>query len=163
MLYRRAISIALLAVALASSSLAPAAEPHKLIGTWVVDVSRFDQPNHPKSVTLTLQPAEAGAYNISVDIEAPDGQVMHSAGQFKPDGTAVSVKGSMDVDVVAMSMPNSRTLVMAGGFQGHPASSRVWTLSDDGKEMIEFAIRHLPDGTPYMRKFYWKRKALKAS
>ena len=63
-----------------------------------------------------------------------------------------------DVDVVAMSMPNSRTLVMGGGFQGHPSSSRVWTLSDDGKEMIEFAIRHLPDGTPYMRKFYWKRK-----
>ena len=28
----------------------------------------------------------------------------------------------------------------------------------DGKEMIELAIRHLPDGTPYVRKFYWKRK-----
>jgi len=62
------------------------------------------------------------------------------------------------VDVVSMVMPNSRTLVMGGGFGGHPASSRVWTLSDDGKQMIEIAIRHLPDGTPYVRRFYWRRK-----
>lgn len=158
MLHRRAFSIALFTIALAAGVPASAAEPHKLVGTWQVDLTRFDQPNPPKSVTLTLKPADAGAYNISVDIEAPDGQVMHSAGDFKPDGTAVKVTGSMDVDVVAMSMPNSRTLVMGGGFQGHPSSSRVWTLSDDGKEMIEYAIRHLPDGTPYMRKFYWKRK-----
>jgi hypothetical protein len=62
------------------------------------------------------------------------------------------------VEVVTISMPNSRTLVMGGGFQGHPSSSRVWTLADDGKQMIEIAIRHLPDGTPYARKAYWKRK-----
>jgi hypothetical protein len=158
MVRRHVFAFALLTAAFASSALVSAAETHTLVGTWVVDLARFDQPEKPKSVTLTLEPADAGAYNIAVDIEAPDGQVMHSAGQFQPDGTAVKVTGSMDVDVVAMSMPNSRTLVMGGGFQGHPSSSRVWTLSDDGKEMIEFAIRHLPDGTPYMRKFYWKRK-----
>jgi hypothetical protein len=158
MLFRQALSIAWFTVALASSVPASAAEPHKLVGTWAVDVSRFDQPEHPKSVTLMLAPADAGTFRMSVDIETPDGQVMHAEGQFKPDGTAVRVQGSQDVDITSMSMPNSRTLVMGGGFQGHPASSRVWTLSDDGKEMIEIAIRHLPDGTPYMRKFYWKRK-----
>jgi hypothetical protein len=158
MSYRRAFSIVLFTMALASSTLAPAAEPHKLVGTWAVDVSRIDQPNKPKSVTLTLTPADGDNYKISVDIEAPDGQVMHSDGEFKPDGTAVRVQGSQDVDVVSMSMPSLRTLVMGGGFQGHPSSSRMWTLSDDGKEMIEIAIRHLPDGTPYQRKFYWKRK-----
>jgi hypothetical protein len=41
---------------------------------------------------------------------------------------------------------------------GHPASSRVYTLSDDGSRMIETAIRHLPDGTPYMRVFTWIRQ-----
>ena len=158
MVRRHAFAFALLSAAFATSALVSAAESHKLVGTWVVDVSRFDQPEKPKSVTLTLKAADAGAYHIAVDIESPDGQVMHSDGQFQPDGTAVSVKGSMDVDIVSMSMPNSRTLVMCGGFQGHPASSRVWSLSDDGKEMIEIAMRHLPDGTPYMRKFYWKRK-----
>ena len=153
-----ALSIALV-IALLSSAAAFAAERHKLTGTWTVDMSRFDQPNKPKSVTLTLTPAGAGDYNIAVDIESPDGQVTHAGSKFTPDGTAVKVQGdSQDVDIAAMSMPNSRTLVMAGGFQGHPSSSRVWTLSDDGKEMIEIAIRHLPDGTPYERKVYWKRK-----
>ena len=158
MLRHRAFSIAVFTIALAASAFASSASSHKLVGTWAVDTSRFDQPDKPKSVTLTLKEAQAGAFWISVDIESPDGQVMHSGGEFKPDGTAMRVQGSLDVDVVSMSMPNSRTLVMGGGFQGHPSSSRTWTLSDDGKEMIEIAIRHLPDGTPYMRKFYWKRK-----
>ena|SRR5689334_13477161 len=151
-------SMALVSIALFSGATAFATEPHKLIGAWSVDMSRFDQPNKPKSVTLTLKAADAGAYNITVDIEAPDGQVMHSEGKFVPDGKATAVQGSQDVDVAAMSMPNSRTLVMGGGFDGHPSSSRVWTLSDDGKEMIEIAIRHLPDGTPYQRKVFWQRK-----
>jgi hypothetical protein len=145
-------------LALFSSAAAFANQPHQLAGTWMVDVSRLEQPNPPKSVTMILAEAEAGTFNMSIDIETPDGKVMHAGGPFKPDGTAVRVQGSMDVDVVSMSMPNSRTLVMGGGFGGHPASSRVWTLSDDGKEMIEIAIRHLPDGTPYVRKFYWTRK-----
>jgi len=157
MLRRRAVSLALV-IALLSSAIASAAEPHKLVGTWTVDMSRFEQPNKPKSVTMILKSADAGAYHITVDIETPDGQVMHSEGKFVPDGIAVRAEGSQDVDVVAMSMPNSRTLVMGGGFQGHPASSRVWTLSDDGKEMIEIGIRHLPDGTPYQRKVYWTRQ-----
>ena len=145
-------------LALLSSAAAFANQPHQLAGTWMVDVSRVDQPNPPKSVTLVLAHAEAGAFKMSIAIEAPDGKVMHSEGTFKPDGSAVRVQGSMDVDVVSMAMPNSRTLVMGGGFGGHPASSRVWTLSDDGKQMIEIAIRHLPDGTPYVRRFYWTRK-----
>ena len=153
----RVLSFALV-IALLSSAAAFAAEPHRLIGTWSVDMSRFEQPNKPKSVSMTLKQADADSYYISVDIETPDGQVMHAAGKFVPDGVAVNVQGSQDVDIAAMSMPNSRTLVMGGGFQGHPSSSRVWTLSDDGKEMIEIGIRHLPDGTPYTRKVYWKRK-----
>jgi len=96
---------------------------------------------------------------MSIDIEASDGTVVHAGGStIKPDGSAVHVQGSMDVDVVSITIPNSRTLVMGAGFKGHPASSRVWTLADDGKEMLEIAIRHLPDGTPYVRRFYWKRK-----
>ena len=153
----RFASIAVVA-ALLSSANAFAAEPHKLVGTWVVDMSRFDQPNKPKSVTLTLTPADAGTYKMTVDIESPDGDVMHAEGKFTPDGAANPVQGSQDLDVAASSMPNSRTLVMGAGFQGHPTTSRVWTLSDDGKEMIEIAIRHLPDGTPYARKAYWIRK-----
>ena len=150
--------IALAVIALVMNAVACASKPHELAGTWVVDVSRIEQPNPPKSVTLTLAEADAGNFKMSIDIETPDGQIMHAGGMFKPDGSAVRVQGSMDVDVVSMTMPNSRTLVMGGGFGGKPASSRVWTLADDGKEMVEIAIRHLPDGTPYVRKFHWKRK-----
>lgn len=155
---RRRFSFALFVFALTSSVSASASEPHRLTGTWVVDVSRIEQPNPPKSVTMILTEADAGAFKISIDIEAPDGKVMHVESNFKPDGSALRVQGSMDVDVFSMSMPNSRTLVMGGGFNGKPSSSRVWTLDDDGKQMLEIAIRHLPDGTPYMRKFYWNRK-----
>jgi hypothetical protein len=151
-------SIALLGLVLFSSTFASAAEPHALTGTWVVDVSRINQPNPPKSVTMTFAEADGGAYSMSIDIEAHDGKIMHAGSVVKPDGKSVRVQGSMDVDVVTISVPNSRTLVMGGGFQGHPSSSRVWTLADDGKTMIEIAIRHLPDGTPYMRQFTWNRK-----
>jgi hypothetical protein len=158
MSHRLGSTIALAVIALVSSVIAFAARPHELAGTWVVDVSQIDQPNPPKSVTMTLAEADAGSFTMSIDIESPDGQIMHAGGVFKPDGSASRVQGSMDVDVVAMTMPNSRTLVMAGGFGGKPASSRVWTLADDGKGMVEIAIRHLPDGTPYVRKFHWQRK-----
>jgi len=155
---RRRSPIAFAIIAFVSSAVAFAANPHQLAGTWVVDVSQIQQPNPPKSVTMTLAEADAGIFKMSIDIEAPDGKIMHAEGAFKPDGSAVRVQGSMDVDVVSMTMPNSRTLVMGGGFNGKPASSRVWTLADDGMEMVEIAIRHLPDGTPYVRKFRWKRK-----
>ena len=157
MMCRRRSPIALAVIAFLWSAFAFGADPHQLTGTWVVDVSRIEQPNPPKSVTLTLAEADAGTFSMSIDIEAPDGKIMHAGGEFKPDGSAVRVEGSMDVDVVTMAMPNSRTLVMGGGFGGKPSSSRVWTLADVGKEMVEIAIRHLPDGTPYMRKFHWKR------
>lgn len=158
MSYRLGSPIALAVIALVSSAVALAARPHELAGTWVVDVSRIEQPNPPKSVTLTLVERDAGTFEMSIDIETSDGQIIHAGGPFKPDGSSVRVQGSMDVDVVSMTMPNSRTLVMGGGFGGKPASSRVWTLADDGQEMVEIAIRHLPDGTPYVRKFHWKRK-----
>jgi hypothetical protein len=131
---------------------------HLLLGTWSVDVAKIHQPNPPRSVTLTLEKAEADAYHIVVTIEAPDGSKMKSEGTFKPDGNAVKVTGSQDVDIVSMTMPSKRMLVMGGGFNGHPASTRVWSLSDDGKQMIETAIRYLPDGTPYQRVITWSRK-----
>src|SRR5690349_5919261 len=121
MLRVRIASMALVAIAIVSSTAAFAVEPHKLVGTWTVDVSRIEQPNPPKSVTLTLTAADAGAYVMTVDIETPDGQVMHAGGsKFMPDGTAARVAGSQDVDTVSLSMPNSRTLVMGAAFQGHP-------------------------------------------
>jgi hypothetical protein len=58
--------------------------------------------------------------------------------------------------VLAFRRPNVVEALLAIGHE--PVSSRVWTLADNGKEMVESAIRHLPDGAPYVRKFHWMRK-----
>jgi hypothetical protein len=133
-------------------------EKHALLGTWSVDVAKIQQPNPPKSVTLTLEEAGEGMYHITVTIEAPDGSKQKSEGTFRPDGSANRVADSQDVDVASMTMPTRRMLVMGGGFGGHPTTTRVWVLSDDGTHMIETAIRHLPDGTPYQRVITWTRQ-----
>src|SRR5687768_270876 len=99
MLCRRRSPIAFAAIAFVSSAFAFGANPHQLIGTWVVDVSKIEQPNPPKSVTMTLEEADAGTFKMSIDIETPDGKIMHAGGVFKPDGSAVRVQGSQDVDV----------------------------------------------------------------
>jgi hypothetical protein len=149
----------ILAWLLCSTSVtAVAAEKHALLGTWKVDIATVQSPNPPKSVTLMLEEAGEGSYHMSVTIEGPDGSKVKSEGTFKPDGSATRVAGNQDFDVVSMTMPTRRTLVMAGGFEGHPASTRVWALTDDGKRMIETAIRHLPDGTPYQRIVSWTRQ-----
>jgi len=156
---RRAINFT--AIALASllwSAPALSGGKHRLLGTWSVDVAKIQQPNPPRSVTLVLLEAGEGSYKMTIDIVAADGTSTHAGGTFKPDGTAVRVQGSADVDVVSMTMPSERMLVMGAGMAGHPSSSRVWSLADDGKYMIETVIRHLPDGTPYTRVFTWNRK-----
>jgi hypothetical protein len=95
---------------------------------------------------------------MSVEIVRSDGVKSHAEGTFKADGTASRVLGSPDLDVASMTMPTERILVMGAGYAGHPASSRIWALADDGKHMVETVLRHLPDGTPYTRTFTWIRK-----
>jgi hypothetical protein len=156
---RRVAQNVLLALVLCASSFtAASAEKHLLVGTWKVDLARLQHPNPPKSVTLTLEEAKGGAYHVTVAIEAPDGSTSKSESTCKPDGSATRVVGSEDLDVVSMTMPSRRILVVGGGIAGHPATTRVFSLSDDGKSMIETAIRHLPDGTPYTRVATWIRQ-----
>jgi hypothetical protein len=142
----------------ASSHTAVAAEKHALIGTWTVDLARLQLPNPPKSVTLTLEEAGDGVYHMTVVIEAPDGTKSKADGTWKPDGSATRVTGSEDLDMALMTMPSRKILVMGASLAGHPASTRVFSLSDDGVHMIETAIRHLPDGTPYSRVAIWNRQ-----
>jgi len=144
---------------LLASGLVMASEKHQLLGAWSVDVSKLQQPDpKPRSVTITLSEAGEGHYKMAVDIVDADGTERHADGTFSPDGSATRTQGSLDVDVVAMSMPSSRILVMGAGMAGNPTSSRVFSLSDDGKHMIETIIRHQPDGTPYMRVNTWSPK-----
>ncbi len=154
----RIVSIVLVLASLVLTAPAFSGDKHLLLGTWSVDVSTIQQPNPPKSVTLVLAEAGEGSYKMSIDIVSPDGTSVRAGGAFKPDGIAKRVEGSPDVDIVSMSMPTKRMLVMGAGYSGQPASSRVWALADDDKHMIETVVRHLPDGTPYTRTFTWIRQ-----
>jgi hypothetical protein len=115
-------------------------------------------PNAPKGVTITLSEVGSGKYKMSVDIIDHDGQASHGEGVFKPDGTPSPAIGSLDVDIVSMTMPSRKILVMGAGMAGMPSSTRVFSLSDDGKHMIETVIRHGEKGVPITRVDIWDRK-----
>lgn len=155
------LTVTLISLALACSICSAhvfAKDKHLLLGTWSVDVSKLQQPDPPKSVTITLAEAGADTYRMVVVIESSDGTKSQGECTFNSDGTAVGGTGSVDVDVVSMTMPSRKILVMGAGLGGHPTSSRVFSLSDDGRRMIETIIRHLPDGTPYTRVNTWSRR-----
>jgi len=156
---RQLLSTAMLILgSLVSSVPAFAAEKHLLLGTWDVDVSKLSQPNPPKAVTIVLEEAGDGRYRMSVDIVSQDGTKSHGEGTFKPDGTPSRAAGSADVDIVSMTMPNRRILVMGAAFKGYPANTRVFSLSNDGRHMIETIVSHGPDGTPSTRVNTWNRR-----
>lgn len=130
---------------------------HLLIGTWTVDVSKLTMPDPPKSVTIVLADVGGGRYKMTVNVVDHDGATRHGATTFKPDGTPSAAVGNADYDVTSMTMPSRRILVMGGAFRGHPANTRVFSLSDDGTHMIETVVWHAPDGTPHTRIDFWTR------
>ena len=154
----RAISaLSALLILLISTIPAFAHQRSLLVGTWTIDVSKLTMPNPPKSVTLVLSEAGGGKYVISVKIVDHDGTRRHGESTFEPDGTPFRGVGNADYDVVSITMPSRRVLVMGGGFKGHPANTRVLSLSDDGKHMIETVVSHTSDGTPHTRVDLWTR------
>jgi len=154
----RANSIASsLLILLISTAPAFADKGHLLVGTWTIDISKLHMPNPPKSVTIVLADVGGGRYRMTVDIVDQNGTKMHGDTTFKPDGTPSPAVGNADYDVVSMTMPSRGILVMGGEFKGHPANTRVFSLSDDGAQMTETVVMHDPDGTPHTRIDYWTR------
>lgn len=158
MIRQRLILVPGLLVLLLCTVPAWSADKHLLIGTWSIDTSTILNPNPPKGVTITLSEAADGAFNMSVDIVALDNTKSRAEGTFKPDGTAYPAKGSADLDTASMTMPSKRILVMGASMRGNPSNTRVFSLSDDGKQMIETIIGHVPGGEPYTRVHYWNRQ-----
>lgn len=136
---------------------ASAAPESPLLGTWRIDVSKLSMPEPPQSVTIVLADAGGGQYRMTVDIVDHDGSQRHGVCMFKPDGMPYPAAGNSDYDVVSMTMPSRRILVMGGEFKGHPTNTRVFSLSDDGTQMIETVVMHNPDGTPQTRVDVWAR------
>ncbi|HEY6453710.1 MAG TPA: hypothetical protein VIY90_00360 [Steroidobacteraceae bacterium] len=147
-----------LLILLISTAPSLADQRHLLMGTWTLDLSKLAIPNPPQSVTIVLSAAGGGRYKMSVDIVDNDGGTRQGASTFKADGTPSPAVGNADYDVVSMTMPSRRIMVMGGGFKGHPSNTRVFSLSDDGKHMIETVVGHGSDGTPTTRVDVWNRQ-----
>jgi hypothetical protein len=147
-----------LLILLLSTAPSLADQAHLLMGTWTVDLSKLNIPNPPKSVTIVLSAVGGDQYKMRVDIVDNDGGKRHGVSTFKADGTPAPAVGNSDYDVVSMTMPSRRIMVMGGGFKGHPSNTRVFSLSDDGKHMVETVVGHGSDGTPTTRVDVWNRQ-----
>lgn len=149
--------IAGLATLLISTVPAFADSPSLLTGTWRIDVSKLTMSSPPQSVTIALAAVGHGQYRMTVNIIDHDGSTRHGETTFKPDGTPSPATGNADYDIVSMTMPSRRVWVMGGGYKGFPGNTRVFSLSDDGKHMIETVVSHTRDGTPHTRVDVWNR------
>jgi hypothetical protein len=134
------------------------ADARPFFGAWNVDVTRLPIPEPPASVTITWADAGGGRVKMSVDILDRKGVATHAESTFPLDGTATRAEGSLDVDIVSMTMPSERVLVMGAGMRGNPSNTRIFAISADGRHMSETIVSHAPGGIPTTRVNQWTRK-----
>ena len=152
-----AVLLTILLPSLAVLASPPAASP--LIGSWAVDIARLPVPPQarPKSVTFTFSESGDGMLKMQVHIVGPDGSESHSVATANLDGAPAPVTGSMEADVAAVKMPAPNVLVLMLAKEKAPASTRIFTVSADGKTMIETAAYFGPEGRPLMRTNHFSR------
>ncbi|MEK8033813.1 hypothetical protein AACH06_23565 [Ideonella sp. DXS29W] len=138
------------------------AEPSRigaLAGQWAADVSRLPipEPMRPKRVTITFADAEGGRLATRVEVVDASGHVLFAESVAELNGTAVPVKGDLEADMAAASMPAPNVLVMQLVRGGVPGSTRVYTLSPDHQSLVETAANVGDDGRPFMRTHQFSR------
>lgn len=151
--------LAVLASALGAPASARSPDPSPLLGHWALDVSRLPMPPEarPKRVNIAFDDAGGGTWTMRVDIVYADGTENHAAATNALDGTAAPVEGSNEADIVAMKSPVPGVLVVALGWKGGPASTRVYSVGADGGSMVETSASTGPDGAPLLRTFHFNR------
>lgn len=147
------------ALALVSPALAQAPSASPLLGKWAVDVSKLPIPPEarPKSVTFTVSDAGGGKWSTHVDIVAADGSASHGVAIYTPDGKPAPVTGSPEADTVSVMIPAADVLVMVLSKGGVPGSTRIYTVSADGKSQTETATYFDQKGKPVMRTNHFNR------
>ena len=155
--------LAMIALAMAMpAASAPAPQPSAspILGRWTLDTESMTIPveARPASVTAEFADAGGGMWNTTYVITAQDGSARRMTSQEHLDGQAVPIAGDQtDADSVAMTNPQPNVLVMGLSKSGNLGSVRVYTVSPDGKEMIESATVVGADGKPTVRRFRWIR------
>ena len=130
-----------------------------LVGHWTLDVATLPMPPEarPKSVSLDFGDAPDGKWNTRVEIVEQSGNRMHGESTLSLDGTPGRASGNYWVDVIAAKMPAPNVLVMQFVYQGIPRSTRVYSVSPDGKVLTETEAYAKEDGTPMLRTALFNR------
>ncbi len=125
-----------------------------VLGTWALDVEQMPIPAElrPKNVSITFTDVGAGKWETRIDITGADDSERHMNSIYERDGSAVAIEGDqLEVDAIAVSTPTPKTLIMALAKSGRPASTRVYSVADDGNTMIEKAVSYNDAGMPVIR------------
>lgn len=161
----KAIFVALLAAAAlhAAPTHADPSAGSPLTGHWTLDVASLPMPPEmrPKSVSLDFGEAPDGKWTTRVEIVEGSGNKMHGESTLALDGTPGRASGNYWVDVVAAKMPAPNVLVMQFVYQGIPRSTRVYSVSPDGKVLTETEAYSKDDGTPVLRTALFDRAPAK--
>lgn len=156
----KAMLAALLSVAALGGAPAFAGSPSEspLVGHWTLDVDSLPMPPEarPKSVTLAFAALPDGRWNERVRIVDQNDKSLHSESTLSLDGTPGRASGTYWVDVLAARMPAPNVLVMQFVHEGIPRSTRVYSVSQDGKVLTETEA-YFKDGTPVMRTAFFRR------
>lgn len=151
----KAILVALVAAAVCQAAPVSArlAAGSSLAGHWSLDVATLPMPPQmrPKRVDLEFRDAADGKWRTHVEIVDQADKTLYSESTLSLDGTPGQASGTYWVDTCAAKMPAPNVLVMQFAYQGAPTSTRVYSLSDDGKALTETEAYFKKDGTPAMR------------
>lgn len=130
-----------------------------LFGAWSVDVGKLPMPaeQRPKSVTITFTDEGAARLGMRVEVVNPSGGRLEAVGVTPLDGTPTPVKSNFEADVSATFMPRPEVLILQLAKDGHPASTRIYSVNADGQSMIETVAYFGPDGQPVLRRNYFSR------
>lgn len=155
-------SLAILVLLVASTGIAFASDrtPNgSILGTWSVDTARLPAPPgaRPMSVTISFSIPGHGLLSTSVEVIDPTGNRLLAAGETPLDGAPTPVKSNFEADASATTMPRPDVLIMQLGKNGHPTSTRIYTLNADGVSMIETVATFGANSQPVLRQNYFSR------
>ena len=133
--------------------------PSPLLGRWAVDVARLDMPPdaRPRRVEIVFSSAQAGALTTRVEVVDAAGNTLSTEGTTTLDGAPAVIENGFEADASATTMPASNVLVMQLARGGIPASTRVYTVSKDGRTMVETVAYVGADRRPFMRTNHFER------
>ena len=140
-----------LMVSLVQGTAPVAAEPAApLLGTWSLDLEHSQIPpdQRPKSVNITYSDVGGGKWNSKVDVIGSGSGEIHATGTYPLDGSPAPSTGYNNVDTVAAKVPAPNVLVMAFYKEGMPRTTRIYTVSGDGKTMSETIVWLNINGKP---------------